>query len=142
MNFTAEQEETVNQGLRQSLPHHIKTELKHIDEHTRVDELYVVYNKLVDYAQSRFPVMTPANQHFMRKLILAGICKTETAWRQLISVLRLTGMPPYSQRKTATESAVTHAFRGTVGVRMPYIGGGSVVFSVAGSSSPASSTSY
>lgn len=139
-------EEDINRTLKQLLPHHIKSKTQHVDEYTKVEELRRIYYELLEFAQTKCPSLSPANMYHLRRQIINGICKTEAAWRGLVAVLNLRelsakDMPVFAHPRAHVDPTATHVFRGTFGVRMPYIGGGSVVFSVAPSTSSNGSSS-
>ncbi len=145
MELTKE-EELINRKLKQILPHHIKSKLDYIDNNTHVEELRRFYYELMEFAQSTCPSLSPANMYHLRRQIINGICKTEEAWTALVAALELTDvsakdMPNFAQTRAPAEPPSTHVFRGTYGVKMPYMGGGSVVFSVAATSSTGASSS-
>lgn len=134
-----EEELKINRALKQLMYHHINS--KPIDAATTVDELKRFYYELVQFAQSKYPNMSAANMYHLRRQIINGICKTKSAWIGLVAVLELPDvsvkdMPSFDAPKPNVEFQQTHIFRATYGIKMPYIGGGSVVFSAIASRSP------
>lgn len=142
----SKEEEVVNRKLKQILPHHIKDRQKHIDENTHVEMLRKFYYELLEFAMSTCPSLSPANMYHLRRQIINGICKTKKAWTTLVAALELDDvtekdMPDFDQARAPGQPSITHIFRGTYGVVMPFMGGGSVIFSVAAASSSSGSSS-
>lgn len=145
MDLTKEEEE-IHRKLKQILPHHIKTKTQRVDEYTDVEVLRKIYYELLEFAVSNCAMTSPGILYYLRRQIINGICKTKEAWIKLIAVLELTDitardMPVFNQTRPLGDQPVPYVFCGTVGIKMPYLGGGSVIFRVASPDSVASSTS-
>jgi hypothetical protein len=134
-----EDEETVNRAIKQTLSHHIKTAMKNVDIHTSIDELKKFYYELIDFAKSKFTRMSENNMYHLNCHVISGLSMSPDICRKLMSALNLqldeTDLPCLTHVKTPTITTQTHTFRATFGIKMPYFGGGSVIFRVPSGSS-------
>lgn len=141
------EEQEINRSMKQLLPHHIATKLNIITQYTTVEELRKIYYELIEFAQTKFKApLSATNMYYLRRQIINGICKTEASWTGLVAALALEDitvrdMPNFNEQRTNVPAPPAHAYRATFGIKMPYIGGGSVVFSVTSASSSSGSAS-
>lgn len=149
-DLTAEEEE-LNKAIKQTLPHHIKREMQIVNESTPIAELCRIYRALVQFIRTTHPTMTKNNEYLLRCLIISGISLSADICRRLIVELDATDLSPsdiprLTRLRERPEAPVLHMFRATYGVKMPFLGGGSVIFKVSpeksSSTKPTSSGSY
>lgn len=139
------EEEELNRALKQLLPHHIKREMQNVDLHTPIAELRRIYYVLVQFAKTKFPSMSATNEYHLRCQVINGISLTREICRRLIDDLKATDLnvadiPRMNQIRVYTEAPALHMFRATYGVKMPYIGGGSVILRVSPENSSSTKT--
>ena len=134
-----EDEEILNKAIKQLLPHHIKTAMKNVDMHTSIDELKKFYYELIDFAKSKFPKMTDNNMYHLNCHVVSGLSLTTEICRNLISALNLeldeADVICLTHNRVPVTVTQVHTFRATFGIKMPYSGGGSVIFRIPSGSS-------
>lgn len=139
MSSLSEEEEALNKVIKQTLSHHIKTAMKNVDIHTSIDELKKFYYELMDFAKSKFSKMTKNNLYHVSCHVVSGLSLTSDICRKLIDALELhledSDVTWPTQARTSIATTQTHTFRATFGIKMPYLGGGSIIFKVPSGSS-------
>lgn len=142
----SKEEEAINRKLKQTLSHHINIRREHVSESTSVEDLRRFYYELMEIGRAPYPFLSAANLYHLRCLVINGLCKTQKTWKELLAALELEDvtekdMPDFTQVRAAADPAAAYVFRATYGIKMPYMGGGSVVFSVSSDRSSSGSLS-
>lgn len=145
MSDMSKEEEELNKALKQLLPHHIKTEMQNVNLDTPIAELRRIYYVIVQFAKMKFPSMSARNEYHLRCQVISGISLTREICQRLIEVLKATDLktadiPRMNHSRPHTEAPAAHMFRATYGIRMPYTGGGSVIFRVSPENSSCTKT--
>lgn len=135
-----DEEERINGALRQQMPHHIKREMQTVDISTPMAELKRIYFLLIQFAKTKYPNLSAKNEYTLRCIVISGISLDSAVCKRLIEELGATDLkhadiPRMHHSRVHTEPPALHMFRATYGVKMPYIGGGSVILRVASENS-------